>query len=186
MLGTIRMVISGTKGQTLRIDALAFEPLSSEGYGVLKLLSAVGPASSVKSFRAGLVGREQPNFVVRGTPACDLKGLLACYRRYKVQTCRLAQDNWHLVAVSQSDILLTNVSEESLWQTLRSERFTTPLLRGWVPWLQQRLLETGRLRALPGQNCQAGLLHLDTPALDRLVSEGIKQRALRFTNHPQG
>jgi hypothetical protein len=35
--------------------------------------------------------------------------------------------------------LLINDSDEARWQELKQERFTTPLLRGWLPHIRKEL-----------------------------------------------
>jgi hypothetical protein len=75
------------------------------------------------------------------------------------------------------------VTEESLWQKLRSPLFTTPLLREWVPWLMQNLIADGLLIKLPSFQCNPGLLTVDNAGLDELVSRGVGTGAL---NIPEG
>ena len=52
--------------------------------------------------------------------------------------------------------LILALSEESLWQELRSDRYTTPILRAWVPWLLERLKEDGGLAEADGGRLQRG------------------------------
>jgi hypothetical protein len=172
-----RVSLRGTSTSlSLRCDAAAADAGGRDTH--VLLLSAAGAETAVKALTAVLRSetRVEVNFDVPG---------LHCYKPqrypggYRVQRARLDGDTWHVLCVAKVDGFLPVLSEEALWRELRSERFTTPLLRGWVPWLVARLRETGALVELRQAGCNAGLLRLDTDGLDRLVSEGIQAGALR-------
>ena len=66
------------------------------------------------------------------------------------------------------------VTEETVWQFLQGQQFTTPLLREWMPWLCQEMRNRGIIVHLTQYGCQAGLILADNDILDDLVSKGIK------------
>jgi hypothetical protein len=65
------------------------------------------------------------------------------------------------------------VSEEALWQELNNVRFTTPILRSWLPHIEASLREQDYLEDAYCFNAPCGVLNLNTEALDKIVSEGI-------------
>lgn len=52
---------------------------------------------------------------------------------------KLAYDQVHAVFWSRSTSLLLNNSDQALWVNLKSSRFTTPLIREWLPYVKQKL-----------------------------------------------
>jgi hypothetical protein len=76
------------------------------------------------------------------------------------------------------------MTEESLWQQLQNEAFTTPLLRGWTAWLYPTMKERQLIVELDQSGCTAGLLLADNEALDQLVSEGVKSGHLPIGGAP--
>ena len=65
-----------------------------------------------------------------------------------------------------------------LWQELNDVRFTTPLLREWLPYIEGQLRDHELLENAQVFNVSCGILNLNTDALDRIVSEGIKSGAI--------
>jgi len=82
------------------------------------------------------------------------------------------------MAIAKTEGLLPKLSEESLWQELRSSRHTTPIMREWMPWLMEWLMRQGCLTKLHCFQCESGRLSVDSDVLDEAVSEGIKTGAL--------
>ena len=93
---------------------------------------------------------------------------------YTVYRHKLDYDQWHMLAVAKHKGLLPAVSDEALWQELRSERYTTPLLRSWVPWLGEQMVEEGHLQPLQCFQCEASCVNIGHDELDDLVSVGIQ------------
>ena len=95
---------------------------------------------------------------------------------YSVYKHRASLNHWHFVAISKKQGLLTCMDEGSVWRELRSERFTTPLLRSWSPYIVEQLRERGLLEHLGGFGCEAGMLTADSDDLDQIVAEGLGNR----------
>jgi len=96
-----------------------------------------------------------------------------CQDGYRVYKSKMEFNYWHFLAVAKTPGLMPVLSESAVWTELRSERFTTPLLRGWVPWLMQELEDKEQIVRLHCFGCDAGLLTADTEFLDKLVEDGI-------------
>lgn len=145
------------------------------------LLSVVGPETSVKALIAGLRSARQDqqriDYAAR-VGGIDRARLIACPDGYRVTRAKLPYGLWHVLCLARRDGFLPVLTEESLWQQLRGEPFTTPLLREWTPWLYRTMKERGLLTELTQRGCQAGLLHADSDALDALVCEGIQKGQL--------
>ena len=165
----------------LRCVQFAYDERTS----TIVLVSVAGPQTAVKSFAAALNENCKLKVNVDGFEVVGSDGStepVARWRdferangqgKYKCTMHRLGYNYIHCTARLKDQRLTPALTEEVLWSQLRSIRFTTPLLKAWVPWLMQVLLTAGHLEKLPAFQCQPGLLTLDDAALDGLVSQGI-------------
>ena len=139
----------------------------------LLVASFAGPATAVKAVAAILQGDTGCEFSVDD---CSPVWRANKYKKgYRVHRTRLALDLWHYVAVVKADNFMLSVSDEALWQVLKSAKYTTPLLRRWVPWLRAELTQLGHIRQANCWQCSVAGLALSTQQLDEIVSDGIKQ-----------
>jgi hypothetical protein len=163
---------------------------------VMKILSALGPQTSIKALRACLTMRQAPGAFVRNSGGDKMKdfpqphaGAYSFIRepetKYRIVTTRLAFDWYHLIAVSKDDRLLPSLSEAGIWKILKSDKFTTPLLRPWVP----KLIEKFKAKNPRGEShldplrcfqCEAALLQLNDTDLDKIVTAGIRSGELKI------
>jgi len=81
----------------------------------------------------------------------------------------------HAVFVTKSPGFMMIVTEESLWQELNTTRFTTPILREWIPFIDRKLREISRLENAHVYGCQCGILSATTSKLDEIVIEGLSK-----------
>lgn len=148
------------------------------------MLSASGPERTISRLKAALQSNAKIVMVPEDLPAPFYRWNYQPVKSdagYVVHRQKLDYDTWHLLAVSRFEGLMPAVSEEALWQELRSERYTTPLLKRWLPWLQGRLIQENLLRPLDCFQCQAACLSGGTAVrLDELVSEGISEGHLEI------
>lgn len=91
---------------------------------------------------------------------------------------KLGLDNWHYLCISKSERFVPVVSEPSIWQILRSDRFTTPILRSWMPWLINKMRAERYLEGCTGFGCNAGILFTDSARLDELIQDGLRNRRI--------
>jgi hypothetical protein len=179
-LGTLFMDAPAAK-HTLRCVQFAYD----DRQNTIVLVSVAGPQTAVKSFAAALNENCKLKVNVDGLEVRLADGSQEPVPRwqeferapgqgkYKVAMHRLGFNSVQCTARLKDSRLLPCVTEEALWIQLRSSRFTTPLLREWVPWLMVAMLQEGKLEKLPAFQCQPGLLAIDDGALDGLVSKGI-------------
>lgn len=152
----------------LRVHRAAWLPLYTN-YGQLKLLSAVGPKSSVTGVGA-MLRSGKCTAVLDGTHCTPGDQGWRCH------THLLHRDCWHLLAVSKDDHLLVSNTQEHLWAMLRSDRFTTPILKDWMPALHEKLIEKKVIVPLAGFNHNAAVAHFEDELLDTLVADGVKRK----------
>jgi hypothetical protein len=156
------------------VDALA----CIENNRVLSILSASGNERTICRMRAVLQSNAKVEMRLRG----DLPHPFSYWNYrpvrheagYQVYRHKLDYDQWHMLAVAKHKGLLPAVSDEAMWQELRSERYTTPLLRAWMPWLREQMVEEGYLHTLHCFQCEASCVNITHDELDDLVSVGIQ------------
>jgi hypothetical protein len=56
---------------------------------------------------------------------------------YRIDAHRLGLGSIHALFTCRQQGFLPNDSDDALWQELKQERFTTPLLRGWLPYARK-------------------------------------------------
>ena len=149
-------------------------------YPGLLLLSATGPDTAVKSVRATLyqpdVGAEV--LLDGDTSQRLLKAKLAFDGKpvtYSAAAMKLAPGVIHLVALARIPGLMPNMSDDHLWAELSGPRYTTPLLRSWIPWLKRAMVAGGGIVAGEGIAATVGVLRTEPDELDALVASGVKE-----------
>lgn len=163
---TIRYKEGGWK---LLVDALALD----DSRRVLTLSAAIQGGTIAKALRAALADAGKAEFILDGGGMPK-----QAYRHetgYRVAITRLGYDLYHCVALANVEGLIPRWGPEGLWTEMMSERYTTPLLRSWLPWLFDRV--GGNEDNVPTNQrycSEARLLKLEPAALDDLVSQGLR------------
>ena len=158
----------------------------------LLVFSATGADTAVKAVRAALYQPDvQAEFVLAGEGMTErmVKATAGQNDRsvvYTAAAAKLASGVIHLVALAKVAGLMPNTSDDHLWAELTSPRYTTPLLRSWIPWLRKTMLQNGGIVAAKGLGSAptAGVLTIEPDQLDALVSDGVKQGHLRMAAPP--
>jgi hypothetical protein len=165
MIVKLRVSCNGSQ-TTLDCDALAVA-----GHNAL-LASVAGPASTIKALAAILQTKAKLDLQAEyenGTEYYDAwPGTWRCFKS------RLAFHTWHMLAIADCDGLMLDSGESALWRELRGDRYTTPLLRSWMPQLAETFRDNGMLTVLGGFGHKAALLRLKGDDLDNAVSEAIR------------
>jgi hypothetical protein len=116
---------------------------------------------------------------------------------YEVYRHPLGFGSRHYLFVSRNPAFLLVASDEALWRELKSERFTTPLLRDWMPYIRRELERRHLIvecHAYPYEAVGEGKLGvpgLDLPLsccclcatskdIDTIVVEGLKTGAIEI------
>ncbi len=156
------------------------------GFPGLLLLSATGPDTAVKSVRATLYQPDvDAEFILDDgdTTPQMLKARLTFDGKpvtYGAAIAKLAPGVIHLVALAKIPGLMPNMGDDHLWAELSGPRYTTPLLRAWIPWLKQAMTEGDGIVVAEGVAATVGVLKTEPDELDTLVASGVRTGYLRM------
>lgn len=157
----------------------------------LNLLSCVAPAQKMKALRAILHTKNGKPMIT--TCDCKTKFPIAdgvyngSYARdlspskwgYAMYMERLEHGLVHAVFITRDPGFIVYLDPESLWQKLKTDAFTTPLLREWMPWLTQQLIARNMLSECKCMRCNSAMLSIaNEKVLDKVVCHGIQSGAL--------
>jgi hypothetical protein len=155
-------------------------------YPGLLILSATGPDTAVKSVRANLYQPDiDTEFVLEQNDTTErmLKARTCFDGRtvtYHATVAKLAPGVIHLVALAKIPGLMPNMSDDHLWAELTGPRYTTPLLRAWIPWLKRVMAQGGGIVVGNGFASTVGILKTEPDELDALVTLGVKEGHLHL------
>jgi hypothetical protein len=119
----------------------------------LAMVSCVGYAQDIKALRAALAGGTQApmTFTDRegraltltegNTPVTPQYVYPSAGTRYAADSHRLAFGVHHATFVAAVPGLMLEDSDDALWNELKHPRYTTPLLRAWLPYLRRELAQ---------------------------------------------
>lgn len=150
----------------------------------LLLLSATGPDTAAKALRATLYQPDiDAGFILHlpDTSAEILRARIAFDGKavgYSAAVAKLAHGVVHLVALAKIPGLMPNMGDDHLWSELSGPRYTTPLLRSWIPWLKEAMGKGGGIVMAKGFQATVGVLKTEPGDLDEIVSDGVKDRYL--------
>lgn len=172
-------------GDGMTWPVLKYDRIAVNDRGELLLVSVVAPTQIVKGIRGWLNTNKKGTATATG--AMIKKSFEDDWRLrnpgnlrkledgYAGETHKLAYGMAHALFTARCEGFLKSVSEEALWQELNSDRFTTPLLRSWMPWITGQLTDQEVLVEADCYRCQCGTLAATTADLDDIVSRGLKQ-----------
>ena len=143
--------------------------------GSVAIISAAGQIQAVRAMAAAMQSNNSYCSLTCGGATGHKHG-----SGYLAKRHRLAYSFGQVVLISKEPSLLPNVTDLGLWQVLKGLRYTTPLLRSWVPWLRGELLRTDRLQMLRADGCAPGQLTITDAELDELVSFGVNRGHLKI------
>ena len=165
---------------TLAVDRIALDD------NRLVILSCVGYASDIKAMRAALATNDKDGMLLQG---CHLKGGNGGHfhakdawpfrsTRYSCYAHKLGLNAWHAIFQARVAGILVDGSDDTLWAELNSERFTTPMLRSWLPYIREELIRFNMLRPCDCMDCEVSRLSCNTQTLDSIVETGLKNGAI--------
>lgn len=161
-------------------DRLAVVPTTRE----ILVLSVFTEAMRAKALRATLgtakrvtitaTGVEVTQLGHRKTASVDKVNPTVCSHGYAMSLCKADLGMVHALFIAKHPQLLPVMDETGLWSILRSEIHTTPLLRGWCPWLMTELRNRKLLVPCVVYRANAAILTATTEQLDDVVSCGLR------------
>jgi hypothetical protein len=151
----------------------------------LLLLSVTGPDTAVKAVRASLYQPDvEAEFVLEMGNSERMHKARITYDgkpvTYSAAVTKLAPGVIHLVALAKIPGLMPNISDDHLWAELTGPRYTTPLLRAWIPWLKATMTQGGGIVVANGFSSTVGVLKTEPEELDALVTLGVKEGYLHM------
>jgi hypothetical protein len=166
-----------------------FNRIAHSGRSELLMISVIAETQRVKQIRAALVPSQKKGgnglSIIAGGVKTNVPGYEEWHERtpgrlnpsaegYYCYQHKLGYGLAHALFVTKTPGFMLVMSEESLWRELKSDRFTTPLLREWMPYLDTQLRENNRLEDAHCYDCHCGILSVTTAKLDEIVLDGLK------------
>jgi hypothetical protein len=140
-----------------------FDRLATDQAGNLLFLSVVADAGLVKGIRGILnTGNTSAEMVAKGV---EMKRGLDVREAGKIKRLpggyfddcfRLAYNHVHAFFWVKWPLFMLSVADDHLWAKLKTPEFTTPLLPEWLPYVRDKLADTGSLVRAFNFNCECG------------------------------
>jgi len=146
----------------------------------LMLISLVAYSQDVKAIRAGLAaGLNVPMRLREITLTKDDESIAPndvwpSGHGYRVDAHRLGFGMLHAIFTCRQPGFLLDDGDDALWQELKQERFTTPLLRAWLPYIRGELVIRNLLDCCDTLDCTCCILTALSADLDSIVESGLK------------
>ena len=146
----------------------------------LVFISLVAFSQDVKAIRAALAaGLASPMWLKNVTLSKDgeskvPESVWPSPGGYRIDAHRLGFGSIHALFTCRQQGFLPNDSDDALWQELKQERFTTPLLRGWLPYIRKELELKSLLARCHTLDCTCCILTATSADLDSIVESGLK------------
>ena len=99
----------------------------------------------------------------------------------RIDAHRLGFGSIHALFTCRQQAFLPNDSDDALWQELKQERFTTPLLRGWLPYIRKEMELKNLLARCHTLECTCCVLTATSADLDSIVEFGLKNGLIAIT-----
>jgi hypothetical protein len=153
----------------------------------LVFISLVGYANDVKAMRAALASGIRHPMRVAGVELTrghekivpgDIWARTGV--KYSLAQHKLGYGTVHALFTIREKGVLLNDQDETLWAELKHERFTTPLLRAWLPYLRQELAAAGKLKPMFTVGCNFHYLSADSKTLDEIVEWGLQNNQIQI------
>ncbi len=146
----------------------------------LVFISLVAFSQDVKALRAALAaGLTSPMWLKHVTLEKDgeskvPESVVPSPSGYRIDAHRLGFGSIHALFTCRQQGFLPNDSDDALWHELKQERFTTPLLRGWLPYVRKELELKSLLTRCHTLDCACCVLTATSADLDSMVESGLK------------
>jgi len=157
----------------------------------LLFISLVAFSQDVKAIRAGFAaGLNSPIRLKLTAPTDDDESDLPSNvwpstLGYRVDSHRLGYGSVHALFTCRQPGFLPNDSDGALWRELKQERFSTPLLRSWLPHIRKELETQNLLVPCQTLDCTCCVLTATSADLDSVVESGLKNRLITIEQGDQ-
>lgn len=144
----------------------------------MMLAGIVGPSTSLKAIHAALASKANVSLYPEVPHGPNVYRLAYDSAGYDRHIAKLGYGTWQMFLVGRDAGFMPVMSRAALWKRLTSAQFTTPLLKRWLPWIENALIARELLVPLSCFNCDCGWLKATTENLDSVVSEGLSNKEL--------
>ena len=178
----LRGLFEWTDGKSIHIQA-RFDKVAVH-QDKLVFISLVAASQDVKAIRAALAaGLAAPISLKYVTLSKDdeskvPESVVPSPSGYRIDAHRLGFGSIHALFTCRQQGFLPNDSDDALWQELKHERFTTPLLRGWLPYVRKELSLKSLLSRCYTLDCTCFILNATSADVDSIVEFGIKNGSI--------
>jgi hypothetical protein len=176
-------------GKDISIGNVKFDKIAVSDRGELLLISIVADTQRVKQIRAILAGGAKAVISAAGVKTTNasfpwrrasLGRLYPSQEGYQCFTHKIGYGMAHALFLTRTPGFMKVVNPESLWNEINDVRFTTPIIKEWVPYIEKKLRETNHLEDANVFNCKCGVLSATSNSLDDVISEGLKLYEIRI------
>jgi hypothetical protein len=177
-------------GKDHMVPSTPFDRLAISGRGELLLVSLVAPTQVVKQIRAILHGGSRTKIIAGGIKVNQPSGeyyqahqpgtLFPSSDGYTTYIHKLDYGQAHALMITKAPGFMKIVTDETIWQELTDTRFTTPVLRDWVPYISKQMRDREILEEAHVFNCNCGFMSATTQNLDEIVTEGLRSGAIHI------
>ena len=150
----------------------------------LVFISLVAASQDIKAIRAALAaGIAAPMWFKNVTLSKDgeskvPESVVPSPSGYRIDAHRLGFGSIHALFTCRQQGFLPNDSDDALWQELKQERFTTPMLKGWLPHMRKELELKSLLSRCYTLDCTCCFLTATSADLDSIVESGLKKGSI--------
>ena len=159
--------------------------LAIDGDGNLLFASVITDAMQFKGIRGALCTNKTISVGAPGVKVCRPGGkalepnsINKFPKGYEFHLHKLPYRKVHAFMVAKQDGLMLAASEAHLWRELTDDRYTTPILRQWMPDIIPYLLLNELLVPAYGFNCEVAILKATVKDLDNCISDGLRSGTL--------
>jgi hypothetical protein len=177
-------------GKDIAVSAQKFDRIAVSGANDMLLLSVAGELHNIKRMRAILCGGVKASINGGGVRINQPNGeqwrarqpgrMNATPDGYIIHTHRLGYGMMHALFLTRSPGFMKVITPDALWQELKNIRYTTPIIREWMPYIETSLREQELLEDAHVFNCTCGVLSATTKNLDDIVEKGIQQGIIQI------
>ena len=148
----------------------------------LGMISLVASVADLKAMRAAIGSDCQAGMTFSGDVPTNLgrRTVTADGRSYQIYMHRLPYAMAHAVFIARRPGLLLNDSNAALWAELKDSRYSTPMLRSWLPYLRSQLEVEGKLIDCDCVGCNCRMLEAGTSDLDAIVEVGLRNGLIKI------
>lgn len=171
-------------GKDIAVASTPIDRLALSGRGELLLVSVIAATQTIKQIAAILRSGTRVKIACGGARvkqpsqthmyAQQPGNIFASADGYLVYTHRMDFGQAHALMITKAPGFMRIVTDETIWQELTDNRFSTPVLREWVPYISRQMRERDILEEAHCFNCNCGYMSATTTSLDEIVSEGIR------------